>query len=423
MGFGIRLSKNLRVSATSRGVRLEFGPRKARIHVGGGYRPTISSGRGRYTVWAPLTKSARPQSRPPARVGTHIPKMPDGPSAETLLRRENAAVTRSRLEQRRLQQTEHEQALAKSLAGLQALTRIHLLVAKQVVRPKVDEYGFLVAVPPVEEPEPVPPIHERAALLTEHFAQDSADLHFWQRDAHRGAEAQAQRETEKDIADHAAAEAERTHLLHERTIQHDNEVEEADTRAKGMAQTAQKQADIRWDLLLSNDPDTVLASVDHAYGDNNPHALAVECQGNTITAIATYQGIDFVLPAKQPYVTPGGKFSERAWSITARNEFYLSVIASDLLHVVRSTFAVAPKIMKVQIAGLREQSLGEAHVPRYRLDLIYRGRFSRCVGRCSLGQGGTGLNNQIGRRRRADDERQNPGTGTTGDRSSVEVVP
>lgn len=50
MGFGFRVSRNVRVSGTRRGLRLGVGPRAARLHFGSG-RPTISSGYGPLTVW------------------------------------------------------------------------------------------------------------------------------------------------------------------------------------------------------------------------------------------------------------------------------------------------------------------------------------------------------------------------------------
>lgn len=50
MGFGIKLAPGIRLSTTNRGLRLGLGPHKARIHIGGGYRPSVSTGYKGVTV-------------------------------------------------------------------------------------------------------------------------------------------------------------------------------------------------------------------------------------------------------------------------------------------------------------------------------------------------------------------------------------
>lgn len=59
---------------TSRGVRASIGPRAARVHVGGGYRPGISTGAGPFTYYHSLGGSPSPRRSsshpsPPRRVG------------------------------------------------------------------------------------------------------------------------------------------------------------------------------------------------------------------------------------------------------------------------------------------------------------------------------------------------------------------
>jgi hypothetical protein len=57
--FSVRLGKDLRVSASRRGVRFGVGPRVMRVHVGGGRRPGISSGAGPFSIYETLGKKRR----------------------------------------------------------------------------------------------------------------------------------------------------------------------------------------------------------------------------------------------------------------------------------------------------------------------------------------------------------------------------
>ena len=52
-----RISKNVRLRPTANGLRVSVGPRAARLHLGGGYRPGVSTGAGPVTLYAPLTSS------------------------------------------------------------------------------------------------------------------------------------------------------------------------------------------------------------------------------------------------------------------------------------------------------------------------------------------------------------------------------
>ncbi|MDK9662690.1 DUF4236 domain-containing protein [Propionibacterium freudenreichii] len=58
MGFSMRMSKGVRVRASSRGLRVSVGPRAARVHFGTG-RAGISTGAGPLTVYAPLGGGGR----------------------------------------------------------------------------------------------------------------------------------------------------------------------------------------------------------------------------------------------------------------------------------------------------------------------------------------------------------------------------
>jgi hypothetical protein len=53
VGFGFRVAPGVRISASSRGMRVGIGPRAARVHVGAG-RPSLSTGFGPFTAWTSL---------------------------------------------------------------------------------------------------------------------------------------------------------------------------------------------------------------------------------------------------------------------------------------------------------------------------------------------------------------------------------
>jgi hypothetical protein len=130
--------------------------------------------------------------------------------------------------------------------------------------------------------------------------------------------------------------------------------------------------DTRWSDLLANDPITVLATVDHLFAERHNHALAVNCEGDELTVVVIFPDVDSLLPSRQPYVTPGGKLSERQWSQTSRNATYLLALTSHCGTVIRESFACAPRIGVVQIAVV-----SPLKAPGRGLGVLFRTRFSR----------------------------------------------
>ena len=58
-GFAFRFGPSVRVAKLSRGVRVSVGPRMARVHLGAGTRPTVSTGIGPVTAWEGIPSSHR----------------------------------------------------------------------------------------------------------------------------------------------------------------------------------------------------------------------------------------------------------------------------------------------------------------------------------------------------------------------------
>ena len=63
MRFSVRITKDVRVSASESGVRLHVGPRVARLHVGGG-RTGVSTGDGPFRVYTNVDEKPKKPPRP-----------------------------------------------------------------------------------------------------------------------------------------------------------------------------------------------------------------------------------------------------------------------------------------------------------------------------------------------------------------------
>lgn len=292
MGVYFRVAPGVRVRVSSRGVRTSLGPRAARLHVGGGYRPGVSTGAGPVTLYHGIGGSKR--RRPRTASTSH-----GAPQATPA--------------------TYHRQAQVAAKAG-----------QAQQIQAALVEIGNLHRHAPTKVTEPVAgppaPVDEKA-IRDRHNALARQGTHFWQRELRMAALVQAS----------AAASA-----------------EIAGARAAATQERAQHQAELdrHWQDLLANQPDVVLATLAEAFEDNEMHAAAVSVQGNE-ASIAVVVPDASVIPDRMPKTTEAGNLSLPKMTQTDAAGFYVTAVCGHLLAAVRETLAVAPGLACVRSVAIR----------------------------------------------------------------------
>lgn len=114
--------------------------------------------------------------------------------------------------------------------------------------------------------------------------------------------------------------------------------------ARRVAADQQALADDAWDRLLANDPETVLATIEEAFADNDVPAAPIDCDGDAVTLLMRFPSIDGVVPKRAPDRTPTGRPTVREYSLTERNGLHVGAMLSHANATVAEAFAVAPSI-------------------------------------------------------------------------------
>jgi hypothetical protein len=154
----------------------------------------------------------------------------------------------------------------------------------------------------------------------------------------------------------------------------EQEIAEEEARRQRLREETQRALDESWRKLLDNDPETVLATLEDAFADNEAPATPVDCQGGRVTTIMLLDGPDSI-PERVPKLTSTGKPSSRKLNKTERNELYLGWMSSNLLATIREAFAVAPSIHAVTVVVLRREPMSP--FGEERLSVIYAGTLPR----------------------------------------------
>lgn len=292
-----KLAPGVRVRVTSHGVRTSVGPRAARVHVGGGYRAGVSTGAGPVTLYHSVggTRRRRPRtaSSGHGRSGSA--------ASVAAYHRQAAAASKS----------SQAQELAAAIEALQSLHR-------HPVEP---------VSPPVAPEEP--PV-DADGIRRKHRDAATAGIAFWKRSERRNARDQADRAAESEIAQASA---------------------DRDTRRR----QAQTELDQRWQELLANDPDVVLATLAEAFEDQELHSAPVSVDGAEVSVAVFVPGEDIV-PERKPTTTAAGNLSLQKMTKTEQADLYLTAVCGHVLAAVREAFAVAPRLDSARVAAVRAGS-------------------------------------------------------------------
>ena len=125
------------------------------------------------------------------------------------------------------------------------------------------------------------------------------------------------------------------------------------TKADAARRAQQRELDEAWRKLVENDPDTVLATLEDAFTDNDAPAVAVSCHGDGVGLLMRWPELDEVVAERKSGVTPTGRPTHRKRSKTERHTLYLEVMASNALATVKEAFAAAPGLKEAAILVIR----------------------------------------------------------------------
>lgn len=316
MGFSVRIAPGVRVRASSRGVRASFGPRAARVHVGGG-RAGFSSGAGPLSYYTSIGGSTRRTSA--TRSGT-APRRTTSRTTATLAQAAKAQ------EAGRLQE------------AIDAIFGIHH-----------EEF------PPATKPlAPPPPLVDAAAIRDRFAAAAVQGLGLFDRTGRKAAKAKA------------AAEA-------EERIQRDVE------QLRQQYADYQTELDNWWARLSANDADVVLHQLATAFEDNEAAAAPLGVADGEATLVVLLPG-DESLPDRTPTTTAAGNIGVKKTTKRDHDLFYNALAAGYTLVTVKEAFAVAPALRSVRIVAVRGAGTDAYGKKRGEALLAARIRRERLVG-------------------------------------------
>ena len=115
----------------------------------------------------------------------------------------------------------------------------------------------------------------------------------------------------------------------------------------------QADLDAKWRALNENDPDTVLAMLAAAFGDNDAPVAPIGVDGGEVSLVVRVPLID-VIPDRMPTITPAGNMSLPKMSKAQTNDWYRTLVAGHILASVKEAFAIAPGLMSARVVAVRD---------------------------------------------------------------------
>jgi hypothetical protein len=147
-------------------------------------------------------------------------------------------------------------------------------------------------------------------------------------------------------------------------------------QAKTAAAQAQAELDKNWELLLANDPDTVISTLANAFEDNEAPAAPIGAEGDEVS-LAVLVPADSAVPERMPATTQAGNLTLRKLPKSERAALYMLLVAGHVLVTLRETFAVASGVTAARVIALRiagADAYGQA-----RLECVIAGRWTRAA--------------------------------------------
>lgn len=296
MGFSVRIAPGVRVRASSRGVRASFGPRVARVHVGGG-RTGFSTGAGPFTYYTSSGGGRRRSGRSTSGVRQATTR----PTA-------TASTTRTTMT---LAQAAKAQEAGRIRQAIDAIVSIH-------------RQSFAPAEKPLSPP---PPLVDAGVILRQHIAAATKGLSFFDWKSRKTAK-------ERAAVDAEAAIQQEVNRLRQQFAQY------------------QLELDGWWTRLLANEPEVVQHQLAEAFEDNEAAAAPLGVSDGEATLVVLLPGEEAV-PARTPSTTQAGNPSLKNMTKRDHDAFYNILAAGYTLVTVKEAFAVAPNLDSVRIVAVR----------------------------------------------------------------------
>jgi hypothetical protein len=123
-------------------------------------------------------------------------------------------------------------------------------------------------------------------------------------------------------------------------------------RAIAQHEAQQRDLDAAWARLLGNDPDTVLATLEDAFEDNEAPSAAVAVEQGEVSLLVLVPD-EAAVPDRTPTTTEAGNLSLKKMTKADRAELYKELVCGHILVTVRETFAVAPGLESALVIALR----------------------------------------------------------------------
>lgn len=188
-----------------------------------------------------------------------------------------------------------------------------------------------VDFPPARKPDPDPPARPRPdGFLKQRQKQELKGISIFKR---------SERKEAKERAKQLAAE----------------DLKREQDRLDAEHAEAVERIEQDWELLLSNDPQTVIATVDEAFEDNEAPAAPVNVEDSTLSLVVLVPAIEEV-PERKPDVTPSGNPTIKKLTKAERSDLYLTLICGHTLATIKEALAVAPSISAVKAVVVRRGS-------------------------------------------------------------------
>jgi hypothetical protein len=138
--------------------------------------------------------------------------------------------------------------------------------------------------------------------------------------------------------------------------------------AEAQAQQRQRQAEIdsAWTALISGQPAALNSVLRSAFVATPVRAEVIEANGDNAVLSILLPGLD-VIPDRQPYFTPSGRLSSKAWTKTDLAAAYSAALGAHLVMTARLCWAVGPSLTHVRAIGYRQDVDGPS--PLFDVDL------------------------------------------------------
>ena len=151
------------------------------------------------------------------------------------------------------------------------------------------------------------------------------------------------------------------------------EVEQESERREREWANLQASLDEQWRHLNVNDRDTVFATIEAAFEDNEMPAAVIDVQGASATLLMKIGSPAELIPEREVTQTPTGKPTHKRRGKGVINELYAEIMASHIVATAREAIAVAPGLDQVRVLAIRGERLGGG----LQLIPLYAGQFDR----------------------------------------------